>query len=122
VLRINAGAPEKKKLPRPVFVSGAHDVVLHLQIFEKEFDGQIVVRLDPAHLCRGQDYDRRLFLGEEPVDGRGVPQVQFRAVPRHQVGKPILLQFAHERTANEAAMARDEDFVRFFHGPRESEV
>ena len=40
------------------------------------------------------------------------------AVARHQVGKPVLLELAHERAANEAPMARDEDFVRFLQGHR----
>ena len=32
------------------------------------------------------------------------------------------LREAKQRAADKASMARDEDYVRFFHGPRESEV
>ena len=43
-------------------------------------------------------------------------------VTQEQICKPVLLQPAHQRAADKASMARDEDYVRFFHGPRESEV
>src|SRR5205814_8216642 len=122
VLRINAGAAKEQQLANAVFVRGPNDVVLALEILDEEFDRQIVVRLDPTNF-RGREHGQGRFLRrKETVDGLTVTQIQVRAIPGDEIGEIALFELSNERAANEATMARDEDFVGFFHGPRETFV
>ena len=94
---------------------GADDVVLDLQILEQELDRQIVVRLDPAHLGGRQNDKRRFFLREKTSTARSSRQIEFGAIRVDQIGKTVRLQAAHQGAADEAAMAGNEDFIRFVH-------
>jgi hypothetical protein len=96
------------------------DVVLHLQIFEEELDRLIVIRLDPPYPRRRQDDDLWFLRLEETINRRGLSQIELGAATQEQTGKSLLLELANERAADEPTMARDEDFVRFFHGLRQS--
>ena len=96
-------------------MSGANDVVLDLQIFDEEFYRLVVVRLDPADFRGGQNHDRWFLSGKKTVDRLRVAQIQGGAVAHEQTGKAVCLELSNERAANQPAMARDKDFVRFFH-------
>jgi hypothetical protein len=93
---------------------------LHLQILKEKLDRLIVVRFDSTDPRRRKNDDFRFLRRKKTIDGARVPQVQLGPGAEEKTGKPILLELPNECAADESTMARDEDFVRFFHGLRES--
>ena len=90
---------------------GPDNVVLHLEVVVEEFDGQIIVRLDPANLRSGQDYDIRFLGSKKIIDRARVSQVERGPIPGEQILETVPLKFPHDGTANESTMAGDKDFV-----------
>jgi hypothetical protein len=115
MLRVNAGTPEEQKLANSGPVSGTNDVVLHLNVLEQEFHGQIIIRLDAPHPGGREDNNGRPLFLEKTFDSRLDHEIELRAIARHQVRKAVLLQLAQQRTPDETPMTGNEYFVRFLH-------
>jgi hypothetical protein len=98
-----------------VLVRGADQVVLDLQILEKELNRLIVIRLDPAHFCRRHDDNPGPFLGKEFLDSLAIHQVKLSPGAGHQSGKSLGTQLAQDGAADETTMASYEDRFVLFH-------
>lgn len=72
--------------------------------------------MNAANFCNGQKHQFRFFLLEEVLCGGRIFQIQLGMGARHQVGVALPLQFAHDRTARQAAMTGDVDLRIVIHG------
>ena len=92
-----------------------HDVVLNPQIFEKELDGIIIVRLYSADFCGGHNDDTRSFFSEKFGNCRFIREIKLQASARHDVAKPLGFKPAQHRAPHHSTMAGDKDLVGFIH-------
>lgn len=106
---INAGTAEEKKFFYAGLEGAMDEVVLDLQVLEKEFGGMAIVGEDATYLCRSHENVIWFFIGIEFLNGDGIQEVQLGVTAAKQVGKSPSSQFAPNSAAGEAAMAGNVD-------------
>jgi len=94
MLWVNAGAPQKEELTNTGTMGSVNNVVLDLEILEKELHRRISICLDPPDACGRQDNNGRFLFGEKPINASRISQLELRTRARHQVMEPGVLQFA----------------------------
>ena len=111
-LGIDAGRAEEHQLLGAVDVGGVDDVGRDREIVVEEFGAQRVVGDDAADLGRRQEDRLRAFGGKPSVHRGLIAQIDLAARRRQQFDV-FLRQPAHQRGADHAAMAGDEDRLAF---------
>src|SRR5579862_2446942 len=104
VLRVNAGTAQEEQFLHPGLIRGLDEVVLDLQVVQKELDGKVVVRLDAADRRRGDDHQSRLFPLEKAGDGFALRQVQLGVGAGEDFLIPVLPQIADDSAPDETPM------------------
>ena len=106
---IDTGRAEEQQLGHATFPRRVDQIGLYREIVIDELRRLDIIGVDAAHLCRRDKNEFRFFIGEEPINRRTVPQVQFRACACNQVRTSIPNQCPGDGGTNQPAMAGNED-------------
>src|SRR4051812_20437188 len=100
MLRVDARTTQKKKFTDAVRVGRADDIVLQLEILEKELDRLIIVGLDSADASGSENDNLRFLAGEELSDRFFLQKIQFRTIPDNYIPIAFRVELPNDRASD----------------------
>ena len=117
-LGIDAAAAEELEALHAGSIGRVDDVGLDEDVAADEIGRIGIVGVDPSDPRRRHDDIVGFLFGKEPSHRRPVLEIELGVCSQHEILEALPFQRAHERRADEAAVARDEDLGVALHRAR----